>query len=214
MANRTGLSATSRTPRWERRYRDAVDAAAAAFAEKGYAGASTQDIADRLGIQQGSVYYYFSSKDAALAAVCQLGVEAFVAQLRVIAAGPGGCADKLSAAVANYLSPLRTRPKADYVRVFLRHRHDLPDGPRQVVAGLARDYERLVERILAVGIASGELRADLDPRIAALALLGLCNSVIAARHNPQPAWIDRIISDYSRMFIEGVLVSGPQGRMR
>ena len=34
------------TPRWERRYREVLDAAATIFAEKGYAGASTRDIAE------------------------------------------------------------------------------------------------------------------------------------------------------------------------
>src|SRR5258706_2664212 len=132
MANRTREAATSPTRRWERRYRDAVDAAAEAFAEKGYLGASTQDIAERLGIRQGSLYYYFTSKEAALAAVCQLGVDEFIAHLQGIVADPASSADQIRAAVANHLSPLRVRPKGDYVRVFLRHRHDLPDGPRQL----------------------------------------------------------------------------------
>src|SRR5271166_2077677 len=139
-------SAASPTARWEQRYRDAVDAAAVAFADRGYDGASTQDIADRLGIRQGSLYYYFASKEAALAAVCERGIEGFIAALRFILDGPGHSADKLRAAIANHLSPLRAHPKADYVRVFLRHRHDLPDGPRQLVATLARRYELLIEQ--------------------------------------------------------------------
>ena len=36
------------------------------FAERGYHGATTQDIADVLGIRQASLYYYFPSKEAAL----------------------------------------------------------------------------------------------------------------------------------------------------
>ena len=39
---------------------------AAVFAEKGFHGASTQDIANRLGINQAALYYYFPSKEAAL----------------------------------------------------------------------------------------------------------------------------------------------------
>jgi AcrR family transcriptional regulator len=192
------------TARWERRYRDAVDAAASAFAEKGYLGASTGDIADRLGIRQGSLYYYFASKEAALAAVCQRGVEAFVEQLRRILGGPESAADKLRAVIANHLSPLRTRPDGDYVKVFLSHRHDLPDGPRQLIAGLALSYERMIERLFAEGLASGAFRADLDPRLATLALLGLCNSVIGAHHTPKPAKIDAIIAAYGDMLVDGV----------
>ena len=78
------------TPRWERRYREVLDAAAFVFAEKSYAGASTRDIAERLGIRQASLYYYFPSKEAALAAICELGVKDFIANLQRIIAEPSG----------------------------------------------------------------------------------------------------------------------------
>ena len=80
--------------------------------------------------------------------------------------------------------PLRTHPDADYICVFMRHRHELPDGPRHAIAALAHDYQNLIEQLFVEGIASGEFRADLNPQLATLALLGLCNSVIAARALP------------------------------
>ena len=137
------------TPRWERRYREVLDAAATVFAEKGYAGASTRDIAERLNIRQASLYYYFPSKEAALAAICELGVKDFIGNLQTILAEPTPTADKFRAAIANHLAPLRSNPEADYIRVFLRHRHELPDGLRQSVAALARTYQGLVERLFA-----------------------------------------------------------------
>ena len=129
------------TARWEIRLREVVDAAATAFAERGFAGASTRDIADRLGIRAASLYYYLPSKDAALAAVCEFGVQEFIENLRGILAQDDSAAEKLRAAVANHLSPLRSHPAAHYIRVFLRHRHELPDGPRQKVAKLAAQYQ-------------------------------------------------------------------------
>ena len=148
------------TPRWERRYREVLDAAATVFAEKGYAGASTRDIAERLNIRQASLYYYFPSKEAALAAICELGVKDFIGNLQTIFAEPIPTADKLRAAIANHLAPLRSNPEADYIRVFLRHRHELPDGLRQSVAALARKYQGLVERLFVEGIAKRELRPN------------------------------------------------------
>jgi AcrR family transcriptional regulator len=84
----TSTSRWEPTPRWERRYREVLDAAAAVFAEKSYAGASTRDIAERLGVRQASLYYYFPSKEAALAAICELGVKDFIANLQRIIAEP------------------------------------------------------------------------------------------------------------------------------
>lgn len=48
-----------------RRKRDneVVDAAAKVFYERGYAGATVQDVADELGILKGSVYHYIDTKE-------------------------------------------------------------------------------------------------------------------------------------------------------
>ena len=51
----------------------AIRAAASVFADKGFHGATTKDIATQLGIKQGSLYYYFKSKVEALHEVCLLG---------------------------------------------------------------------------------------------------------------------------------------------
>ena len=69
------------TARWKYRYQKVLDAAATAFAEKGYKTSSINDIADLLGVRSASLYYYFPSKEAALAAVCESGVTAFIANL-------------------------------------------------------------------------------------------------------------------------------------
>lgn len=198
------------TARWASRYRDVLDAAATLFADKGYLGASTKDIADRLGVRAASLYYYVPSKEAALAAICELGVREFLENLVRILESPLPAHEKLRSAVENHLAPLRSRPAADYVRVFVLHRHELPDGPRQAVARLAREYQGLVERIFEQGIASGEFRDDVDPQLAALALLGLCNSVISARGLPRSSTIDDIIREYSRFATCGVVSAGPR----
>src|SRR5690606_41491416 len=58
----------------KRRTAEIVAAAAQVFARRGYHGASTQDIADGLGIRQASPHYYFDSKEAAQGAVCTEGM--------------------------------------------------------------------------------------------------------------------------------------------
>jgi AcrR family transcriptional regulator len=78
-----------RNPRLLRRAVAIVDAAANVFAERGYHGTSTQAIADVLGLRQASLYYYFPSKEAALALVCERGVDGFVETAEAILAGAG-----------------------------------------------------------------------------------------------------------------------------
>ena len=84
------LSRWEPTAKWESRYREVRDAAARSFAEKGYLGAGTKDIADRLGIRAASLYYYLPSKEAALAAVCEHGITSFIENLRDIICAPNG----------------------------------------------------------------------------------------------------------------------------
>ena len=191
--------------KWENRYREVLDAAAMCFAEKGYLGASTREIAERLGIRAASLYYYLPSKEAALFAVCKLSVLDFIDNLREIVEGSDPAPDKLRAAIANHLLPLRSHPAADYIRVFVLHRHELPNGPRQEVGRLARTYQELIQRIFTDGIAKREFAADLNPEIATLGLLGLCNSVLTARSLPPTSTIDDFIAEYSRIFIRGTI---------
>ncbi|MHA1568956.1 MAG: TetR/AcrR family transcriptional regulator [Alphaproteobacteria bacterium] len=60
-------------------------------------GASTTDIADRLGIRQGSLYYYFASKEAALEVVCHKGVEGFTQGPEEVLKGATGTTRRLAA---------------------------------------------------------------------------------------------------------------------
>jgi TetR/AcrR family transcriptional regulator, cholesterol catabolism regulator len=200
------------TSKWEHRYREVLDAAAIAFAEKGYLGASTRDIAERLGIRAASLYYYLPSKEAALLAICKLGVLDFIDNLKDIIAQPEPAPEKLQAAITNHLLPLRSRPAADYIRVFVLHRHELPSGPRHEVGRLARAYQGLIRQIFVDGIATGEFAADLNPELATLGLLGLCNSVISARSLPPTSTIDDFIAEYSRIFTHGAIAEPRETR--
>lgn len=47
---------------WDRRSDEILDAAATLFAERGYAVADTQELADRVGVGKGTLYRYFPSK--------------------------------------------------------------------------------------------------------------------------------------------------------
>jgi AcrR family transcriptional regulator len=204
VATEASVSRWEPTAKWESRYREVRDAAARSFAEKGYLGASLKDVADRLGIRAASLYYYLPSKDAALAAVCEHGITSFIDNLRHIIESNQPAVDKVRAVIANQLSPLRKDPDGDYVRVFLRHRHELSEPPRKHMVELAREFQALVETVFAEGVANGEFRPALNPQLAMLALLGLCNSVIGARSMPRDVTIDDLIDEYCQIFVNGI----------
>lgn len=195
-------------PRTRRRASEIIDAAARVFAERGYHGASTQDIADVLGIRQASLYYYFGSKEEALEQVCMRGVEGFVERAAEIAARPGSAAERIRAMMAAHLAPLGDR--RDYVRVFLRERGNLPDVSRRRVGRLSRRLERLIEATFVAGIEAGEFRDDLDPRLATLALLGMCNAVQSWLPNAQGTVVDDVATAYATLLLDGARTARPR----
>lgn len=162
--------------RTHRRAEETIRAAAEVFAERGYHGATTQDIADLLGIRQASLYYYFRSKEAALEVVCLRGVEGYVDTAAAIAHGSGDVPRRIAAIIDAHLAPLLDRHA--FVRVFLKERQYLPPEGRRKVGRLSRRYERIIESLIAEGVADGSLASTTDPRTATLALLGMCNAVV------------------------------------
>ena len=194
-----------------RRAPEIIDAAARVFAERGFHGATTQDIADVLGIRQASLYYYFPSKEGALELVCLHGVGGFFEVAKAIAAGPGTAAEKLSRLIKSHLSPLVDR--SDFVRVFLNERQHLPPESRRRIGKWSRGLERVFEDVLKEGVRRGEFRPDLDTRLAALATLGMANAV-AGWFRKEDVAVDRISAEFARLIADGVTKRPRKGRSR
>ncbi len=189
-----------------RRAAEIIDAAAQVFARRGFHGASTQDIADVLGVRQASLYYYFPSKEDALEMVCARGVEGFVEAAISVTEARGSAPDKLRGLIASHLSPLRDR--GDYVKVFLNERRHLPTESRRRIGRLSRAIERIFEDVLRAGVKSGEFRTDLDPRLAALAILGMANAVAAWYGKEPHASVERIAVTFGALVVDGIRRKG------
>ncbi len=185
-----------------RRAAEIIDAAAQVFARRGFHGASTQDIADVLGVRQASLYYYFPSKEDALEMVCARGVEGFVEAAISVTEARGSASDKLRGLIASHLSPLRDR--GDYVKVFLNERRHLPAESRRRIGRLSRAIERIFEDVLQAGVKSGKFRTDLDPRLAALAILGMANAAAAWYGKERNASIERVAATFAALIIDGI----------
>lgn len=191
----------SRAEKSARRLSEITDAAAKVFARHGYHGASTQDIADVLGMRQASLYYYFQSKEAALEAVCVSGLEDYATRALAISKSGAASSQKVAALVLQHLAPLAER--LDYTVVFLRERRFLPQPARKRIRAIEVRYERLIERIIEQGVAEGEFRRDLDPRMAALALLGLGNSAALWFAREPGTTVERVARSYIDLLVRG-----------
>lgn len=206
---RGGLPVMAAKRSTHRRAGEITDAAAQVFAELGYHGATTQKIADRLQIRQASLYYYFPSKEVALERVCLQGVAGFFETAQAIASGPGRPPERLAGLMRAHISPILDR--GNYVRVFLTQRQFLPNASRRRVGKWSRGLELIFEKVIREGMRSGDFRGDLDPRLTALAILGMTNAV-ASWYGKENASIERIGGEFAALVLDGLKGPGRKAR--
>jgi AcrR family transcriptional regulator len=161
------------TNRYESQKQLAIRSAAAVFAEKGFHGASTRDIAERMGIKQGSLYYYFKSKEDALGEVCLFGIEEYVERMKSIAASDQPFEAKLMATITSHLTSYRERNEA--LKVHNDERLYLPADKRATLKELGSGYRQQLEKVFEEGARVGALRDSVDCHFAAQAVIGMCN---------------------------------------
>jgi AcrR family transcriptional regulator len=168
--------------RYQHQKQLAIRSAASVFAEKGFHGASTKDIAERMGIKQGSLYYYFKSKEEALGEVCLFGIEEYVLHMKKIATSDQPFESKLMATITSHLSSYRERNEA--LMVHNDERLYLPEDKRAKLKELGSSYRQQLEAIFEEGARTGALRDSIDCHFAAQAVIGMCNG-----------WGDNIVRD-------------------
>ena len=162
------MATSSDSSRYQAQKRLAIRSAATVFAEKGFHGASTKDIAERMGIKQGSLYYYFKSKEEALGEVCLFGIEDYVERMRSIAASDQPFEAKLMATVTSHLTSYRERNEA--LKVHNDERLYLPADKRARLKELGSGYRQQLEKIFEEGARAGVLRDTIDCHFAAQAM--------------------------------------------
>ncbi|MCH9695930.1 MAG: TetR/AcrR family transcriptional regulator [Gammaproteobacteria bacterium] len=162
------------TGKYEQQRHAAIRAAASVFAEKGFHGSSTRDIAERMGIKQGSLYYYFKSKEEALSEVCLYGMQDYAGRMVSIAASEQPFRAKLTATITSHITKYREKNEA--LKVYNAERLYLDESKRTRLHELGSGYRQQLEGIFVEGQKSGEVRADVDCRFASHAVIGICNS--------------------------------------
>ncbi len=160
--------------KYARKKRLAIEAAAKVFAEKGFYGATTQDIAEEMGIQQGSLYYYFKSKEQALQEVCEYGFDVYVERMSKICAKDQPFEAKMIAIITSHLTSYSQKNSA--MKVHNEQRLYLPTERRSRIKELGTRYRELLEATLKDGIRAGVVRSDIDTHFIAYSIIGMCNT--------------------------------------
>ncbi|WP_062394619.1 TetR/AcrR family transcriptional regulator [Gordonia phthalatica] len=162
-ADKTTAAAPARLSKSEVTRARIIDAAGKVLSETGYQHTRLSAIADAAGMQAGSLYYYFESKDqlveealAGATHAVHVAVQDAIDQLSDATAG-----QRLFAAMRAFIS---TRLELGAVSpAHIRNYRDLPDEMRERLRPEMEAVSKLWNRLVRDAVASGEIRADIDP---------------------------------------------------
>jgi AcrR family transcriptional regulator len=193
-----------------------LDAALGLFAERGYDGVSTAEIAARAGVAEKTLFANFGSKErlyqatlgpaTVLAAVVP---EAFRTLQPVLDAAPEDPRDLLRALIANRVRFARAHPRE--LRLVAQNLLFRPESAREIMEVFGERVLPLVKPILGRAVARGDLRTDvpLPSLVRIVASVGLGYAVARVLLRPDLDWDDDAeIDAMVGVLCEGILGGG------
>jgi len=189
-------------------------AAEALFAEHGFDAASMNAIAVRAGVSKANVFHHFSSKHALYQAVLRHAIREVTRQLKHMASHSGAVSADMAQFAQSHLAGILEHDQ--FARLMLREvLSDMPQEQLKIAQQVfGENFSELVA-ILRRGQERGELRADIDPAMVAMLLVGAdifffqVNKIF--RHFPEVNFADDP-ARYSRMAVDvllrGILAPG------
>jgi len=154
---------------------DVVATAGRMFAEKGYHGTSMRDLGKELGLLGSSLYSHIDSKEDLLVEVVDEGARLFLDSADKAMAVEGTAGERLRALIAGHVDVVLDHQ--DVVRTYLNEARMLDEGHRSRVVESRDAYEMMFRSVVGEGVDSGEFRADVDPKIAAIFILSILNAL-------------------------------------
>lgn len=175
MAERRATAQAEGTEAYQERRAEITRAAAQVFHRKGYERTTIGAVADVLGTDRASLYYYISGKDELFDDVVREVTEANVATALAIRDGCEPAPIKLRSMIeALMASYAETYPM---LYVYMRENLSEIKGPREgwsrYMRSMNRQYEDAVIDVVQQGFDEGTLRATGSARIVAFGIIGM-----------------------------------------
>lgn len=147
----------------EQRVDEILVSARAVFCEKGYEAAAMAEIAARIGVVEGTIYKYFSTKRELLLRTLENWYdELFGDYTRELEAVSGSRA-RLHLLIWKHLRSIADYPQL--CRLMFREVQSEHEYRGTVLHELNRRYTQLLVAVVEQGVASGEFRSDIAPTL-------------------------------------------------
>lgn len=182
---------------------DILEAAAQVFRQKGFHGASMQDIAEAVKLQKASLYHHVSSKQEILLALLDRALDLLFERLEPLAHQNLSADEKLRQMILAYLRALTDEIDLAAV-LLLEHRSLEPELHARHVPKRDR-FEALWREVIAQGQQEGRF-AVADVPLTVRAILGILNWTITW-YRPQGALtVQQIGEAYADLLLNGLLL--------
>jgi AcrR family transcriptional regulator len=152
-----------------RRINEILRVAAEVLSEKGYAGTTLEEVADRLDLAKASLYHYFDSKEALFSACLGTPAEELILRLSAIAQGEGPARERLRQLMVEQVR-FTTYDNAELSRLFLRHL-DWPESINGKLHDWHVRHDAIFKQVIEAGVAAGDF-VVADVTVARQCLLG------------------------------------------
>jgi AcrR family transcriptional regulator len=197
----------AQTAEARRKLREICRVAARVFYEKGYDGASMQDIAEAVGLTKAGLYHHVSSKDMLLFEIMNYGMdildEAVLAKVKDIQ----DPREKLRQTILGHID-LVVRARDMEITVILHENRSLKGNMRKRINARKRAYIEYLEDLIARVQEQSGMAPKISPHIAAFAVLGMINWLYQWYHLEGPVKEEEISSAYLDFFFRGLLGKG------
>jgi len=144
------------------------------FNERGYDGASMEDLAKRLGIAKSAIYHHVSRKEELLRMALDRALDGWAGAAERAQELDAPAIVRLEMLVRGTMAVLETR--LPYVTLLLRVRGNTE--VERAALERRRSFDRLVASLMEEARRDGDIRADVDSKVTARLLSGMINSVV------------------------------------
>lgn len=175
--------------------------AAELFMQRGYTAATMRDLAQKVGIEAGSLYSHYKSKESILQNICFRKAHGFMKSLDEIEHSNDSMQIRLEKAIKSHIQVLLKDPKE--TSVFQLEWKHLSDPYLSDFAEMRKDYENRFLSIIEKGVKNGEFSVE-DPYIFTVTLLSALNNTLQWLNKSEVKNPDLIAGKLIDIFFQGI----------
>lgn len=170
------------------------------FNDRGYDAASMEDLSRAAGITKSSFYHHVAGKEDLLRAALDRALTALFDVLGEPGAVDGAAAERLRFIIGRQVEVLMA--ELPYVTLLLRVRGNT-DTERWALSR-RRAFDEVIAGLVRDAVAEGDVRADVDPLLAARLLSGTVNSLIEW-YRPGRSTVEDLPATIVRAVVSGII---------